>query len=277
MNDRDYMLMAIELAKKGMGWVNPQPLVGAVIVKNGRIIGQGYHTAYGKLHGERGALASLVEDAHGAVMYVTLEPCCHYGKQPPCTLAIIESGIKKVVVGSDDPNPKVAGKGFQQLQEAGIEVVNHFMKEECDVLNLPFFYYMNHKRPYVVVHKGMNQQMRHQYMSILVDVSTVIQKDPSLTCDLDNSRNPIRVVYDENLEIPLDCKVVKSAKEIPTYVAYCHENSKKEHLENCGITLLKCKNLNELMDQLGTLKIDSILIEEEFKDCLSIAQEVHGY
>ena len=119
---QEYMELAIELAKKGTGAVNPNPLVGAVIVKDDRIIGQGYHARYGDLHAERAAFASLTEDAEGAEMYVTLEPCCHYGKQPPCTLAIVEHGIKKVYVGSDDPNDKVAGKGiaFLRCNQSGI-------------------------------------------------------------------------------------------------------------------------------------------------------------
>ena len=125
-----FMERAIELAKKGIGAVDPNPLVGAVIVKDGRVIGEGYHERIGGLHAERNALASLKEDAAGAVMYVTLEPCCHYGKTPPCTQAIIENKISKVVIGSGDPNPKVHGKGVGILRDAGIEVVEDFLKEE---------------------------------------------------------------------------------------------------------------------------------------------------
>ena len=132
---QEYMELAIELAKKGTGAVNPNPLVGAVIVKGDRIIGQGYHARYGDLHAERAAFASLTEDATGAEMYVTLEPCCHYGKQPPCTLAIVEHGIKKVYVGSDDPNDKVAGKGIAFLREHGVKVETGVMKDACDAIN----------------------------------------------------------------------------------------------------------------------------------------------
>ena len=139
MTDQEYMLRAIQLAKKGEGWTNPNPMVGAVIVKDGRIIGEGYHKKYGELHAERNAIASLTESAEGAVIYVTLEPCCHHGKTPPCTEAIIEQKIRKVVIGSQDPNPKVAGKGVQMLREAGVTVVEDFMREECDQLNPVFF------------------------------------------------------------------------------------------------------------------------------------------
>ena len=126
MTDQEYMLRAIQLAKKGEGWTNPNPMVGAVIVKDGKIIGEGYHKKYGELHAERNAIASLTESAEGAVIYVTLEPCCHHGKTPPCTEAIIEQKIRKVVIGSRDPNPKVAGKGVQMLREAGVTVVEDF-------------------------------------------------------------------------------------------------------------------------------------------------------
>ena len=122
MTDEEYMLRAVELAKKGTGWTNPNPLVGAVIVKGGRIIGEGYHKKYGGLHAEREALASANEDVSGATIYVTLEPCCHYGKQPPCVNATIEAGIKRVVIGSYDPNPLVAGKGVDILREHNITV-----------------------------------------------------------------------------------------------------------------------------------------------------------
>ena len=150
MTDQDYMKRAIELAKKGEGWTNPNPMVGAVIVKDGRIIGEGYHARCGELHAERNAIASLTESAEGATLYVTLEPCCHYGKTPPCTEAILEQKIKKVVIGSRDPNPKVAGKGAKILRDAGVAVVEDFMREKCDELNPIFFHYITTKTPYVV-------------------------------------------------------------------------------------------------------------------------------
>lgn len=308
MEERKWMKQAIELAKKGSGWVNPNPLVGAVIVKNGKVIGQGYHKCYGQLHAEREAFASLIEDAKGATMYVTLEPCCHYGKQPPCTLAIIEHGIQKVVVGSRDPNPKVAGKGIQQLKEAGIEVIEDFMKEECDALNQPFFYSITNHRPYVVMKYAMTadgkiatktqdsqwisnersrlkvHQMRHQYMAIMVGIGTVLEDDPRLTCRVENGKNPIRVVCDSSMRIPLDCQLVQTAKEIPTYVAYCRENEKKERLEEKGVHLLKCGDeqvdIKELMKKLGELNIDSVLVEGGGtlnESCLPFVQEVHVF
>lgn len=139
MNHEDYMRIALEEAVRGMGWTNPNPMVGAVIVKDGRIIGKGYHHRCGELHAERNAIADCREDMKGAAIYVTLEPCCHYGKTPPCTEAIIEQGITTVVIGSDDPNPLVAGKGIESLRAHGITVITGVLKEECDALNQIFF------------------------------------------------------------------------------------------------------------------------------------------
>ena len=147
MKDREYMELALDLALKGCGKVDPNPLVGAVIVKDGEIIGRGYHTEYGKLHAEREALADCGSSPEGAVMYVTLEPCCHQGKQPPCTDAVIDAGISRVVIGSADPNPLVAGKGIEILKAHGIEVVEGFMKEKCDAINPAFFRFIKTGMP----------------------------------------------------------------------------------------------------------------------------------
>ena len=155
MSEAQYMLRAIELAKNGEGWAHPNPLVGAVIVKDGRIIGEGWHKRCGDLHAERNAFASLTESAEGATLYVTLEPCCHYGKTPPCTEAVIEQKIARVVIGSRDPNPKVAGKGAKILREAGIIVEEDYLREECDAINPIFFHYITTKTPYVIMKYAM--------------------------------------------------------------------------------------------------------------------------
>ena len=139
MTKEDYMSVALEEAKKGMGFTNPNPMVGAVIVKDGKIISKDHHHRYGEFHAERNAILKCTEDMAGAEIYVTLEPCCHYGKTPPCTQAIIDSGIKKVYMGSDDPNPLVAGKGAEILRSHGIEVETGILKEDCDKLNRVFF------------------------------------------------------------------------------------------------------------------------------------------
>ena len=153
--DQKYMRMALELAKKGTGRVSPNPLVGAVLVKNGEVIGSGYHERYGEAHAERNALASCTESPEGATLYVTLEPCCHYGKQPPCTLAVLEAKIARVVVGSGDPNPLVAGKGIEILRNHGVQVTEHVLEQECRELNRVFFWYIRTGLPYVVMKYAM--------------------------------------------------------------------------------------------------------------------------
>lgn len=290
--DERYMRRAIELAQKGMGHVNPNPLVGAVIVKDDRIIAEGYHAKYGDLHAERNAFAHLKEDAAGADMYVTLEPCCHYGKQPPCTQAIIEHGIKRVFVGSDDPNELVAGKGIRQLEAAGIEVVTHYLKEECDSLNDVFFHYITTKTPYVVMkyamtldgktacHTGASkwvtgerarenvQEMRNKYTGIMVGVRTVIIDDPQLTCRIPGGRNPVRIICDSRLRTPLNSRIVATADQVPTIIAtVCKDPEKiQQYLDkNVRVIVTAQKDgrvdLKDLMQKLGEQKIDSILLE----------------
>ena len=155
MKDSEYMELALMLAKNGLGWTAPNPMVGAVLVKDGEIIGQGWHEKCGEPHAERNALANCKKSPQGATLYVTLEPCCHQGRQPPCVDAILEAGIRRVVVGSADPNPLVAGKGIRILREHGIEVTEHMLEEECDRLNEVFFHYIQTKRPFVVMKYAM--------------------------------------------------------------------------------------------------------------------------
>jgi len=294
MTDQNYMLQAIQLAKQGEGWTNPNPMVGAVIVKNGRIIGKGYHKKCGELHAERNAIASLTESAEGATIYVTLEPCCHYGKTPPCTEAIIEQKIKRVVIGSRDPNPKVSGKGIKMLQEAGIEVIEDFMREECDRLNPVFFHYITTKTPYVVMKYAMTldgkiatktgaskwitkeaaraevQHMRHRYMGIMAGIGTVLADDPMLNVRVEGWKSPIRILCDSGLRIPLDGQIVKSAGKYRTIVAYADsENTeeKRKRLHEMGVETICCPDennqvdLKKLMKYLGEEGIDSILLE----------------
>lgn len=321
--DEKYMLRAIELARNGVGKVNPNPLVGAVIVKDGEILSEGYHARYGDLHAERHAFSRLEspEDAKGAEMYVTLEPCCHHGKQPPCTQAIIEHEIRKVYVGSDDPNALVAGKGIALLRKAGIEVETQVMKETCDALNPVFFHYITEKTPYVVMKYAMTldgkiacdsgksqwvtgerarahvQETRNALMGIMVGIGTVLADNPSLTCRIPGGRNPIRIIADSHLRIPLESKIVQTAKEISTIVTAteegCFKNGEKRHaLEELGVKVLAVPgrksaerngcaasmtdsvernslsaserdsvDLNVLMEMLGNEGVDSILLE----------------
>ena len=294
MTDRDYMLRAIELARGGLGWTSPNPLVGAVIVKNGRIIGEGYHERCGELHAERNAIASLTESAEGATLYVTLEPCCHYGKTPPCTEAILEQKIARVVIGSRDPNPLVAGKGAAILRAAGVRVEEDFMREECDALNPVFFHYITKKTPYVVMKYAMTadgkiaartgdskwitgesarkkvQELRHQYMGIMAGIGTVLADDPMLNVRVEGWKSPVRIVCDSKLRIPPGSQIVKSAEKYRTIVAYAEQKNAKEKikiLHTMGVETIYCpdeKNqidLKKLMADLGNRGIDSILLE----------------
>ena len=270
-------------------------MVGAVIVKNGKMIGEGYHARYGELHAERNAFSSLKESAEGAVLYVTLEPCCHYGKTPPCTEAILEHKISRVVIGSRDPNPKVLGKGANILRQAGIQVEEDFMKEECDRLNPVFFHYIKEKTPYVVMKYAMTadgkiatktgaskwitgeearqkvQEMRSRCMGILAGIGTVLADDPMLNVRIPGKRSPIRIICDSNLRIPLDSQLCRTAKEYPTYIIYARESGegkeKIKELEARGVSVFCIPDnkgqvdLVSLMKFLGEKGIDSIFLE----------------
>ena len=298
MAEEQFMKRAIELAKQGAGWTAPNPLVGAVVVKNGRVIGEGYHRKYGELHAERNALAACTEDPAGATLYVTLEPCCHYGKTPPCTEIIIEKKIAKVVIGSRDPNPKVAGKGARILREHRINVVEDYMREACDALNPVFFHYITTKTPYVVLKFAMTldgkiatrtgaskwitgeaarnhvHQLRGRYAGILAGIGTVLADDPMLNCRIDGAHQPLRIILDSHLRIPMGSRLVRSAKEYPLLIV-CNESTRDreegtnriQKLEEAGakVWTLPEKNghpdLNVLMQRLGEEKIDSVLIE----------------
>lgn len=290
-----YMKRAIELAKKGTGYTNPNPLVGCVVVKDDRIISEGYHERYGEYHAERNALLRCTEDTEGAELYVTLEPCCHHGKTPPCTDIIIEKKIKKVYVGSDDPNPLVDGGGNAILRKNGIEVVTGNLKEECDKLNDIFFYYIKNKIPYVAMKYAMTldgkiaaytgdskwvtneasrnhvQELRKRYAGIMVGIGTVLADDPMLNCRIVKGADPIRIICDTKLRIKEECNIIKTAREIPTIIA-CGTNadsSKKKFLEENGIDVIQVSvmenghiSLQELLEYLGKeKKIDSILLE----------------
>ncbi len=291
-NHEKYMRMAIELASGGIGFVNPNPLVGAVIVKNGRVIGQGFHERCGELHAERNAFVHCTESAEGADIYVTLEPCCHYGRTSPCTEAIIEHKIKRVFVGSDDPNPKVSGNGINKLRDNGIEVITGVLKHECDSLNEIFFHYISTSMPYVILKYAMTadgkistfsgkskwitceesrknvHNTRKRVAAIMTGVGTVIADDPMLTCRIENPSNPIRIICDSTLRIPVHSNILATSHDIPTYIATVSDDEEKcDIIRQMGAGIIKttrknCRvDLYELMEKLGQMNIDSILVE----------------
>lgn len=292
MRDEEFMKIALQLAKNGQGNTSPNPMVGAVIVKNGEIIGQGWHEEYGKPHAERNALAVCTTNPQDATMYVTLEPCCHHGKQPPCVDAIIGAGIKRVVIGSADPNPLVSGKGIRILKEHGIEVIQDVLKADCDRLNEIFFHYIKNKTPFVTMKYAMTMdgkiatatgaskwitseaarlhvhQQRHRHKAIMVGVGTVLADDPLLTCRIDGGRNPIRIICDSRLRTPLTAQVVTTARQFSTIlVTTCDDEIQKAPYEERGCQILTVDsldhhvNLQQLMKRLGQMQIDSILLE----------------
>ncbi|MBQ7264890.1 MAG: bifunctional diaminohydroxyphosphoribosylaminopyrimidine deaminase/5-amino-6-(5-phosphoribosylamino)uracil reductase RibD [Firmicutes bacterium] len=290
-NKEEYMAMAAELAKKGEGAVDPNPLVGAVIVKNGNIIGSGYHEKFGGPHAEVNAIESCKEDTEGAEIYVTLEPCSHYGKTPPCALKLIEKGFKKVYVGCLDPNPLVAGRGIKLLRDHGIEVETGVLEEECSMLNPVFFKYITQKIPYVALKSAVSldgktatysgeskwiscegsrlevQKLRNKYMAIMVGVNTVIKDDPRLDCRIEGGRDPIKIIADTNLRTPINARMLTKGT---TYIAASqkHTNSEKaKALEEKGAKILYLNekdgeiSLSELLEKLGKLNINSLLVE----------------
>lgn len=294
MTDEKYMNMALKLAEKGEGRVSPNPLVGCIIVKNGNIVSEGYHEMYGGYHAERNALNKVLDtDAYGADLYVNLEPCCHYGKTPPCTDIIIEKNIKRVIIGCIDDNPKVGGKGIKILRDNGIEVVTGVLEEKCRKLNEIFFHCINKKSPFFAVKyamtadgkiasytghskwitgekaRGFVHRLRNRYKAIMIGINTALIDNPMLTCRIDKGVNPIRIICDSKLNIDEDSNIVKTAKDVKTYVACCegYDLFKAERLEKRGINILiageKGKNvdMNVLSSLLWEEGIDSVLIE----------------
>lgn len=292
MNDMEGMNLALELARKGCGFVNPNPMVGAVLVKEARVIGSGYHERFGAPHAEINALASCKESTEGATLYVTLEPCCHYGKTPPCTEAILKAGIRRVVVGSTDPNPLVSGRGIRLLRERGIEVTQGILQTECDRLNEVFFHFIQTGRPYVIMKYAMTMdgktaaytgeskwitnetarkhvhKDRFRYSAVMAGIGTVIADDPLLTCRIEGGRNPLRIICDTSLRLPLTSRIVETASEVPTLIATsCRDLQAQQPYLKAGCRILPLNqkaghlDLTELMIKLGEENIDSILLE----------------
>ena len=288
-----HMKSALKLAEKGRGLTNPNPVVGAVIVKDDKVIGRGYHEKYGELHAERNAIKNSRVSLEDSTMYVTLEPCCHTGKTPPCTDAIIESGIKRVVLGANDPNPKVAGKGIKILRQHGIQVDEAIMTKECLDINKVFFHYINTGLPYITMKYAMTMDgkiaassgnskwitgedarehvhiQRSYNTAIMVGSKTVIADDPLLTSRTDKGakRDPVRIICDTNLSIPVESKVVETASSVRTIIATSKDKQAAKPYTDAGCEILTVNtkdgkiDLHQLMELLGADKIDSILLE----------------
>ena len=278
--DIEYMQRAIELARLGAGFVNPNPMVGCVVVKDDTIITEGYHEYYGGLHAERNALTNTTADCKDATLYVTLEPCCHHGKTPPCTDIIIEKGIKKVVVGLLDPNPLVSGKGISILENAGIEVITGVEEEKIKELNKVFLKYIKTKRPYVLLKTAMTldgkiasytgdskwitnessrklvHKLRSEMMGIVAGIGTVKADNPMLNCRMEvqrptannqqpNIHQPIRIIVDTKASISLESQIVTTANKYRTIIA--HTNSASQ----------------ENIEKLNSMKVETLLCDEK--------------
>ena len=244
------MRRALALAQRGAGHVNPNPMVGCVIVKDGKIIGEGWHEHIGGLHAERNAFAHCTEDCTGADLYVTLEPCCHWGRTPPCTDAVIEHKIGRVFVGCLDPNPPFVTLKYAMTLDGKIAAHTGDSR------------WVTGETARRHVH-----ETRNRLPAIMVGIGTVLEDDPLLTCRIDGGRDPIRVICDSRARTPIDSRIVQTANKIPTYIAVIGRNERTAELERHGVHILECKTKNErvdladLMRQLGALGIDGLLLE----------------
>ena len=291
--DEKYMKLAMQLAENAIGRTSPNPLVGAVIVKDNRVVGCGWHRKAGTPHAEVHALNQAGELAQGADVYVTLEPCAHYGKTPPCAKALVEAKVKNVYGGLLDVNPKGAGKGFKILEDAGIHVEYGFLQDELRKQNEVFFKWIEHKKPFVVLKAAMTldgkiatatgqskwitnetsraygYKLRDIYDGIMVGINTVIEDNPMLTARVDGGKNPIRIVVDSSLKIDINANVVQD-KSAKTIIATTDKADKDKILKLQAqdvdvIVVDKDKNdkvdIEKLLDILGQQNICSILVE----------------
>lgn len=287
-DDSYFIKKTLLLAKKGVGWVNPNPMVGAVIVKNGEIISQGYHKRAGLAHAEIEAINSAREKLKNATLYVNLEPCSHHGKTPPCTEAIIKSGINRVVFSVTDPNPAVLGGGVIALKKAGIKVTTGILENEARELNEAFFTFHEKKRPFIAIKfassldgkiatktgdskwisnekaRKYSHILRSRYQAILVGSNTVLHDDPHLGSRLKGKRDPIRIIIDPTLKIPLTSKVLRNTNILIISTRHA-DKFKLAELKKRNIDLIKFNTseipLTEIIKELSKREIISILVE----------------
>lgn len=288
-NDIHYMRYALSLARRGLGRTAPNPTVGCAIVKRDSVIGTGHTADGGRPHAETIALDMAGPQSHGATAYVTLEPCSHHGRTPPCAQALIDAGIKRVVIACQDLNPQVSGNGVKMLKNAGIEVVENILCEEAEYLNAGFFLSVSKKRPFVTLktamtidgkvalHDGSSQwitnslsrskahQLRSKHDAVLCGIGTVNADDPMLNVRVDGLvHKAVRIVLDTRLSINVGSKLVQSAHDEPLWIMHdTDEQSKKDALEQSGVKLFHCntKDLKAILQILAENGLTRILVE----------------
>lgn len=287
-SDISFLKLTLALAKKGLGRTNPNPMVGAVIVQNHKIIGEGYHKKAGLPHAEIEALRSAKTSVKGATLYLNLEPCSHCGRTPPCVDAIVQSGVKRVVCSALDPNPKVGGQGVEILRKRKVEVSVGLLEKEARALNEAFFTFHEKSRPFIAVKfassldgriatrsgdskwitneraRAYARLLRAQYQAVLVGINTVLKDDPHLGVRMKGKRDPLRIILDSTLKIPLQSKVLRDTSVIIATTNYANQR-KKKILKQKGFTILSFKGkrvpLIKLLDELKKRGIISILVE----------------
>lgn len=286
------MKRALLLARKGVGKTSPNPAVGCVIVRDGSIVGEGWHKRAGTPHAEVHALRQAGNLARNADVYVTLEPCAHFGKTPPCADALIEAGVARVFAGMVDPNPKVSGKGLEKLRAAGIVTVAGVLGEECRTVNEPFFKHVTTGRPFVTLKSAMTldgktatsigdscwitnersrrhvHKLRSQADAIMVGVGTVIADDPQLTSRIPAGRDSLRVVVDATLRIPLNAQMLHLESLARTVIATLSDDASRiARIRECGADIIRCReragrvDLSDLLARLGAMNVQSVLLE----------------
>ncbi|HSD21727.1 MAG TPA: bifunctional diaminohydroxyphosphoribosylaminopyrimidine deaminase/5-amino-6-(5-phosphoribosylamino)uracil reductase RibD [Anaeromyxobacter sp.] len=285
-----FMRAAVREAAKGLGRTSPNPAVGAVLVKNGRVIARGHHSRAGGPHAEVVALRAAGARARGADLYTTLEPCDHFGRTPPCSVAVLEAGVRRVIVGSADPNPLVNGRGIARLREAGVEVVTGVLRDACDELNAHWFTFITERRPHVTLKAAVTldgriatrtgdarwvtgeparrwvHRLRDRVDAVLVGSGTARADDPRLTTRLPGGRgrDPIRVVLDTDLSLPRDLKLFRQRSAAPTLVAHA---SARTRVLGPRVELVRCKrgaggiDLRDLLARLAARGVTHLLVE----------------
>src|SRR6266542_1743825 len=288
-----FMRLALREAAKGLGRTSPNPAVGAVLVRGGRVVARGHHARAGGPHAEVVAIRAAGLRARGADLYTTLEPCDHYGKTPPCSMAVLEAGVRRVLVGSADPNPIVNGKGIARLRAAGVEVVEEVLREECDALNAHWFKYIRERRPYVTLKAAITldgriatrtgdsrwvsgeaarrwvHRLRDRVDAVLVGAGTARADEPRLTTRLPGGRgrDPIRVVLDTDLTLPARLALLNPRSPAPTIVAHASLRARRTRRVRPGVELLRCRrgkggvDLRDLLEKLAARGVTHLLVE----------------